>query len=73
MFQKSQSHIDIAFNVSASKDLSSDPAFTFAYRRIDKMNGLKLDTQLSLKRPRPVLLKLQFDQVSSYFKYYSTI
>ncbi|CAH0714994.1 unnamed protein product, partial [Brenthis ino] len=60
---KTQNHIDIGFNVSASKNLSSDPAFTFTYRRVDKINGLKVDTKVSLNRPRPVLLVLHYDQI----------
>ncbi|CAG9568621.1 unnamed protein product [Danaus chrysippus] len=59
---QTQNHLDIGLNVSSSKDLKLDPAFTFVYKRVDKLNGLKLDTQMSLKRPRPVLMKFQYDQ-----------
>nr|XP_034825791.1 apolipophorins [Maniola hyperantus] len=59
---KTQTHVDIAFNVSASKEHREDPAFTFVFKRIDKLNGLKVDTQLVLKRPKPILMKFQYDQ-----------
>ncbi|CAH2241543.1 jg25523 [Pararge aegeria aegeria] len=59
---KTQNHIDIGFNVSTSKAERSDPAFTFVFKRIDKLNGLKLDTQVVLKRPKPIILKFQYDQ-----------
>ncbi|XP_047539341.1 uncharacterized protein LOC125072709 [Vanessa atalanta] len=60
---KTQNHVDIGFNVSASKDQKLDPAFTFVFKRIDRLNGLKLDTLVALKRPKPLLLKLQYDQI----------
>ncbi|CAK1547731.1 unnamed protein product [Leptosia nina] len=60
---KTQSHIDIGFNVSSSKDMKQDPSFTFLFKRIDKLNGIKLSTQVNLHRPRPIFLKLQFERV----------
>ncbi|XP_072946200.1 uncharacterized protein Apoltp [Epargyreus clarus] len=60
---KTQNHIDIGFNVSATKELKDDPTFTFTFKRIDKINGLKLDTQMALHRPRPMLLELQFEEI----------
>ncbi|XP_045454917.1 apolipophorins [Melitaea cinxia] len=59
---RTQSHVDIGFNISASKEQRLDPAFTFAFRSIDRLNGLKLDTKITLIRPRPILMKFQYDQ-----------
>ncbi|XP_045507000.1 apolipophorins [Colias croceus] len=60
---KTQNHIDIGFNVSSSKDLKLDPSFTFLFRRIDKLNGVKLNTEVNLYRARPIILKFQFEQI----------
>ncbi|CAH2058175.1 unnamed protein product, partial [Iphiclides podalirius] len=61
---KTQTHIDIGFNVSASRQQKSDPAFTFAFRRIDKLNGLRVGTELAMTRaPRPLLFKFNFEEV----------
>ncbi|XP_028158784.1 uncharacterized protein LOC114351683 isoform X6 [Ostrinia furnacalis] len=60
---KTQTHVDVSFNVSASKETKEDPAFMFMYKNIDKMNGVELDTQLTLKRPKMIDMKLHYDQV----------
>ncbi|XP_068624199.1 uncharacterized protein Apoltp [Battus philenor] len=60
---KTQSHIDIRLNVSASREQKADPAFTFVFKRIDKLNGVLLNTEVALTRPpRPILLKIQFEE-----------
>ncbi|KAG6459272.1 hypothetical protein O3G_MSEX011302, partial [Manduca sexta] len=58
---KTQSHVDIGFNVSASREKKTDPAFVFSMMRVEKLNGLKLDTRLTLQRPRLVDLKFQYE------------
>ncbi|RVE52154.1 hypothetical protein evm_003227, partial [Chilo suppressalis] len=60
---KTQSHVDVSFNVSSSKAQQTDPAFIFSFRHIDKINGLELDTQLTLKRPKLIDMKFHYDQV----------
>lgn len=57
----------MSFNVSASKDTMEDPAFVFMYKHIDKINGVELDTQLTLKRPKMIDMKLHYDQVRFIF------
>ncbi|XP_022117827.2 uncharacterized protein LOC110995124 [Pieris rapae] len=60
---RTQNHVDVSFNVSASKDLKLDPSFTFSFKRVEKMNGMKLSTEVNLHRPRPILMKLQFEEI----------
>ncbi|XP_041972420.1 uncharacterized protein LOC121728328 [Aricia agestis] len=59
---KSQSHYDVGLNVSSSKENKADPSFLFVFQRVDKMTGLKLNTAMSLKRPRPIIMKLDYEQ-----------
>ncbi|XP_013138334.1 PREDICTED: uncharacterized protein LOC106103192 [Papilio polytes] len=60
---KTQSHIDIGFNVSASRQQKLEPAFTATFKRIDKLSGVKLAAELAITRPpRPILLKFNFEE-----------
>ncbi|XP_013168741.1 PREDICTED: uncharacterized protein LOC106118616 [Papilio xuthus] len=60
---KTQSHIDIGFNVSASRQQKLDPAFTVTFKRIDKLSGVKLAAELAMTRPpRPILMKFNFEE-----------
>nr|XP_049706191.1 uncharacterized protein LOC110382727 isoform X1 [Helicoverpa armigera]XP_049706192.1 uncharacterized protein LOC110382727 isoform X2 [Helicoverpa armigera]XP_049706193.1 uncharacterized protein LOC110382727 isoform X3 [Helicoverpa armigera]XP_049706194.1 uncharacterized protein LOC110382727 isoform X4 [Helicoverpa armigera]XP_049706195.1 uncharacterized protein LOC110382727 isoform X5 [Helicoverpa armigera] len=60
---KTQSHVDIGFNVSASRENKDDPAFTFAFTRADRLTGMKLDTRLTLQRPRLIDMRFQFEGI----------
>ncbi|XP_060807756.1 uncharacterized protein LOC106135284 [Amyelois transitella] len=62
-----QNHIDIGFNVSASREDKLDPSFLFSFVQYEKMNGMKLDTQLLLKRPKLVDMKLSYEQLGSKY------
>ncbi|XP_052751003.1 uncharacterized protein LOC113509342 [Galleria mellonella] len=61
------SHVDIGLNVSASKQQALEPAFAFSFVRFDKINGLKLDTQLKLKRPKLIDMKFQYEQAGAKY------
>lgn len=62
--QKTQNHMDIGFNVSSSKETKHDPAFSCGFTRIEKLNGLKLNTHFTLTRPRLVKMQFKFNEVS---------
>ncbi|XP_053620364.1 uncharacterized protein Apoltp [Plodia interpunctella] len=62
-----QNHIDIGLNVSASRAQKDDPAFVFSFVQLEKLNGMKLDTQLLLKRPKLIDLKLAYEQIGSKY------
>ncbi|KAM3962221.1 LOW QUALITY PROTEIN: apolipoprotein lipid transfer particle [Aphomia sociella] len=61
------SHVDIGFNVSSSKQQALEPAFVFSFVRFDKINGLKLDTQLMMKRPKLIDMKFQFEEAGAKY------
>lgn len=63
-FQKTQSHIDISFNVSNSRETKLDPSFSYSFVRFDKLNGVKLNTRLTLTRPRLIDMNFEFEGVS---------
>ncbi|KAJ8708722.1 hypothetical protein PYW08_010104 [Mythimna loreyi] len=60
---KTQSHVDIGFNVSASRAAKDDPAFTFGFQRADRLTGVKLDTRLTLYRPRLIDTRFSFEGI----------
>ncbi|KAG7296620.1 hypothetical protein JYU34_020436 [Plutella xylostella] len=60
---KSQTHLDIKFNVSASRALKHDPSFLFAYSRVDKLSGMKLGARVMLARPRAAHAEIHFEQI----------
>ncbi|CAB3225976.1 unnamed protein product [Arctia plantaginis] len=60
---KTQSHVDIGFNVSASRANKLDPAFIFSFMRADRLSGLKLDTRLTLNRPRLIDMRFHFEGI----------
>ncbi|XP_075986269.1 apolipoprotein lipid transfer particle [Anticarsia gemmatalis] len=60
---KTQSHMDIGFNVSASRETKLDPAFAFGFSRAERLSGIKLDTRLTLYRPRLVDMRFQFEGI----------
>ncbi|CAH1641791.1 unnamed protein product [Spodoptera littoralis] len=60
---KTQSHVDIGFNVSASREKKLDPAFTFSFQRAEHLTGMKLDTRLTLHRPRLIDTRFQFEGI----------
>ncbi|XP_026316021.1 uncharacterized protein LOC113227343 [Hyposmocoma kahamanoa] len=60
---KTQNHIDIRFNVSSSRELKENPAFSFDFIRVDKLVGVKLDTRLTVARPRPVKMQFSFEEI----------
>ncbi|XP_028030625.1 uncharacterized protein LOC114243361 [Bombyx mandarina] len=60
---KTQSHVDIGFNVSSSKKEKEDPSFMLKFIRVDKPNGVKIDTGLNLRRPKTIDVKFQFEGI----------
>ncbi|XP_049881187.1 uncharacterized protein LOC126377497 [Pectinophora gossypiella] len=60
---RTQSHVDIGFNVSSSKERKEDPAFNFGFSKVEKLNGIKLDTHLTLSRPKLVKMEFQFEEI----------
>ncbi|KAH9643130.1 hypothetical protein HF086_010582 [Spodoptera exigua] len=60
---KTQSHVDIGFNVSASREKKLDPAFTFSFQRAEHLTGMRLDTRLTLHRPRLIDTRFQFEGI----------
>ncbi|KAL4716758.1 hypothetical protein ACJJTC_001914, partial [Scirpophaga incertulas] len=60
---KTTNHVDISFNVSASRELTIEPAFTFVFRHVYRLNGVELDTRLTLRRPKLIDMKFHYDQV----------
>ncbi|KAL4716783.1 hypothetical protein ACJJTC_001939 [Scirpophaga incertulas] len=61
--EKTTNHVDISFNVSASRELTIEPAFTFVFRHVYRLNGVELDTRLTLRRPKLIDMKFHYDQV----------
>lgn len=57
--------MDIGFNVSASRATKMDPAFIFSFMKADRLSGMKLDTRLTLNRPRLIDTRFQFEGVSN--------
>ncbi|KAI5644619.1 lipoprotein amino terminal region domain-containing protein [Phthorimaea operculella] len=60
-------HIDIGFNVSTSREQKHDPAFSVGLSRIDRLNGMKLDTHLILKRPKLITTQFTFEQIGAKY------
>ncbi|CAH0598289.1 unnamed protein product [Chrysodeixis includens] len=60
---KTQSHVEVGFNVSASRETKSDPAFTFGFQRAERLTGMRLDTRLTLQRPRLIDMRFQFEGI----------
>ncbi|XP_073960757.1 apolipophorins-like [Choristoneura fumiferana] len=60
---KTQSHLDVSFNVSASREQNQNPSLTFGFTRIEKIVGMKLATHLTISKPRPVRMEFQFEEI----------
>lgn len=60
---KTQNHLDIGFNISSSRATHLDPAFIFGFQRAERLSGIKLDTRLTLRRPRLIDMKFQFEGI----------
>ncbi|GBP16854.1 Apolipophorins [Eumeta japonica] len=66
---RTQTHTDVKFNVSENKNTIKDPKMNFEWVKIEKMNGVKLDTQLVINRPKPIKAQFKYEQVGA--QYYS--
>ncbi|XP_063394239.1 uncharacterized protein LOC134679271 [Cydia fagiglandana] len=64
---KSQTHLDMSFNVSSSRDPAIDPSLTFGYTRIDTPLGMKLATHLTVTKPRPVRMIFEYQEVGKKY------